>query len=190
MTSPGESRRIVHRRRNFASRQGTGRGARAEQPRRRRRISATDEEIVAGALTEAGGEPVVVLAVDEDSFERAQLVIFCRRRQFRGDTRRRGASSRRGGCGYERWSARPAPERACRFLRSMRCCRLRIVTQRRASRERERGASTSRPTLPLLWRVHYPRLWRSGPLAAWRFSCSNLFPSEVLKELRNSKRRP
>ncbi|HXN64221.1 MAG TPA: Asd/ArgC dimerization domain-containing protein [Candidatus Acidoferrales bacterium] len=35
-----------------------------------------DEEIVAGALTEAGGEPVVVLAVDEDSFERAQLVIF------------------------------------------------------------------------------------------------------------------
>ncbi len=35
-----------------------------------------DEEILAGALTEAGGEPTVVQAVEEDSFRHADVVFF------------------------------------------------------------------------------------------------------------------
>src|SRR5882762_4799587 len=35
-----------------------------------------DEEVVAGTLTEAGGEPVVIQPVEEGSFERARFVFF------------------------------------------------------------------------------------------------------------------
>ena len=76
MTSPGESRRIV------IAGATSLRGKELVEALEQSKLAAAaefrllDEEIVAGALTEAGGEPVVVLAVDEDSFERAQLVIF------------------------------------------------------------------------------------------------------------------
>jgi aspartate-semialdehyde dehydrogenase len=39
-------------------------------------ISLVDEPIVAGILTEAGGEPAVIQPLEEDSFERAGCVIF------------------------------------------------------------------------------------------------------------------
>src|SRR6266849_103610 len=35
-----------------------------------------DEEVVAGTLTEAGGEPAVIQPVEEGSFEKAQFVFF------------------------------------------------------------------------------------------------------------------
>jgi aspartate-semialdehyde dehydrogenase len=75
MTSPGESRRIV------IAGATSLRGKELVEALEQSKLGAAefrllDEEIVAGALTEAGGEPVVVLAVDEDSFEHAQLVIF------------------------------------------------------------------------------------------------------------------
>jgi aspartate-semialdehyde dehydrogenase len=35
-----------------------------------------DEEIVAGTLTEAGGEPAVIRPVEEDSFNRATIIFF------------------------------------------------------------------------------------------------------------------
>src|SRR3989475_2601623 len=35
-----------------------------------------DEEVVAGTLTEAGGEPAVIQPVEEGSFEKARLVVF------------------------------------------------------------------------------------------------------------------
>jgi aspartate-semialdehyde dehydrogenase len=75
MTSSSESRRIV------IAGATSLRGKELVEALERSKLAAADfrlldEEIVAGALTEARGEPVVVLAVDEDSFERAQLVIF------------------------------------------------------------------------------------------------------------------
>jgi aspartate-semialdehyde dehydrogenase len=36
-----------------------------------------DEEIAAGTLTEAGGEPAVIQPVEEGSFEKARLIFFC-----------------------------------------------------------------------------------------------------------------
>ncbi len=36
-----------------------------------------DEEIAAGTLTEAGGEPAVIQPVEEGSFEKARIVFFC-----------------------------------------------------------------------------------------------------------------
>src|SRR5882672_11181207 len=41
-----------------------------------------DEEIVAGTLTEAGGEPVVIQPVEEGSFEKARLVFFAGSPEF------------------------------------------------------------------------------------------------------------
>src|ERR1700687_2835895 len=39
-------------------------------------VRLLDEEIVAGTLTEAGGEPAVIETVDEDSFERGRFAFF------------------------------------------------------------------------------------------------------------------
>src|SRR5260221_4292597 len=39
-------------------------------------IRLLDEEIVAGTLTEAGGEPAVIETIDEDSFERVRFAFF------------------------------------------------------------------------------------------------------------------
>jgi len=39
-------------------------------------LSLVDEETVAGTLTEAGGEPVVIQPVEEGTFERAKLIFF------------------------------------------------------------------------------------------------------------------
>src|SRR6266403_933427 len=41
-----------------------------------------DEEIVAGTLTEAGGEPAVIQPVEEGSFEKARLVFFAGSPEF------------------------------------------------------------------------------------------------------------
>ena len=35
-----------------------------------------DEETVSGILTEAGGEPAVIQAVEEDSFNKAWIIFF------------------------------------------------------------------------------------------------------------------
>jgi aspartate-semialdehyde dehydrogenase len=53
-----------------------------------------DEELAAGTLTEAGGEPVVIQPVDEDSFARAQVVFFTGSGGF--TTRNAGAARRAG----------------------------------------------------------------------------------------------
>ncbi len=45
-------------------------------------IRLLDEDIAAGTLAEAGGEPVVVQAVDEESFERLRFVFFAGNRAF------------------------------------------------------------------------------------------------------------
>jgi aspartate-semialdehyde dehydrogenase len=39
-------------------------------------FSLVDEEIAAGTLTEAGGEPVVIQPVEEGTFDRAKLIFF------------------------------------------------------------------------------------------------------------------
>ena len=39
-------------------------------------FSLVDEPIVAGTLTEAGGEPAVIQPVEEGSFNRAQCIFF------------------------------------------------------------------------------------------------------------------
>src|ERR1700693_1896732 len=39
-------------------------------------IRLLDEEVVAGTLTEAGGEPAVIETVSEDSFERVRFAFF------------------------------------------------------------------------------------------------------------------
>src|SRR2546428_93414 len=39
-------------------------------------IRLLDEEFAVGRLTEAGGEPVVIQTVDENSFERVRFVFF------------------------------------------------------------------------------------------------------------------
>ena len=57
-------------------------------------IRLLDEEIVAGTLTEAGGEPAVVETVDEDSFERVRFVFFSGSAAF---SARHGAKARRAG---------------------------------------------------------------------------------------------
>src|ERR1700679_963950 len=39
-------------------------------------IILLDEPVLAGTLTEAGGEPTFIRALDEDSFEKAQFAFF------------------------------------------------------------------------------------------------------------------
>jgi aspartate-semialdehyde dehydrogenase len=53
-----------------------------------------DEELAAGTLTEAGGEPAVIQPVEEGSFERARFVFFTGSGEF---TRRNLAGAKRGG---------------------------------------------------------------------------------------------
>jgi aspartate-semialdehyde dehydrogenase len=53
-----------------------------------------DEEMAAGTLTEAGGEPSVIQPVDEGSFDRAKFVFFTGSAEF---TRRNLAGAKRGG---------------------------------------------------------------------------------------------
>lgn len=53
-----------------------------------------DEEIAAGTLTEAGGEPVVIQPVEEGSFDRARFVFFTGSAEF---TRRNLVGAKRGG---------------------------------------------------------------------------------------------
>jgi CDP-diacylglycerol--serine O-phosphatidyltransferase len=57
-------------------------------------IRLVDEEIVAGTLTEAGGEPTVIETVAEDSFERARFAFFTGSPDF---ARRHAAEARRAG---------------------------------------------------------------------------------------------
>jgi aspartate-semialdehyde dehydrogenase len=40
-------------------------------------LRLVDEEIAAGTLTEAGGEPAVIQPMEEGSYEKAQFVFFC-----------------------------------------------------------------------------------------------------------------
>jgi aspartate-semialdehyde dehydrogenase len=53
-----------------------------------------DEELAAGTLTEAGGEPAVIQPVEEGSFERARFVFFTGSGEF---TRRNFAGAKHGG---------------------------------------------------------------------------------------------
>jgi len=53
-----------------------------------------DEEIVAGTLTEAGGEPAVIETVDEDSFERVRFAFFTGSPGF---SAKHGSEARRAG---------------------------------------------------------------------------------------------
>jgi aspartate-semialdehyde dehydrogenase len=70
-------------------------------------IRLLDEEIVAGTLTEAGGEPAVIETVDEDSFERLRFAFFTGSPGFSvrhaGEARRAGATviDLSGGLGTE-----------------------------------------------------------------------------------------
>ena len=57
-------------------------------------IRLLDEEMVAGTLTEAGGEPAVIETVDEDSFERVRFVFFTGSPGF---SARHGSEARRAG---------------------------------------------------------------------------------------------
>src|SRR5258708_10440492 len=57
-------------------------------------IRLLDEEIVAGTLTEAGGEPAVIEQVDEDSFEHVRFAFFTGSPGF---SVRRGVEARRAG---------------------------------------------------------------------------------------------
>jgi aspartate-semialdehyde dehydrogenase len=57
-------------------------------------IRLLDEELVAGTLTEAGGEPAVIETVDEDSFERARFAFFAGSPGF---SSRHGKEARRAG---------------------------------------------------------------------------------------------
>src|SRR5882762_10187477 len=45
-------------------------------------LRLVDEEIAAGILTEAGGEPAVIQPVEEGSFDRARLVFFAGSPEF------------------------------------------------------------------------------------------------------------
>jgi aspartate-semialdehyde dehydrogenase len=47
-------------------------------------LRLVDEEVAAGTLTEAGGEPAVIQPVEEGSFEKAKLVFFSRSSHFTG----------------------------------------------------------------------------------------------------------
>src|SRR6202035_2747671 len=70
-------------------------------------IRLLDEEIVAGTLTESGGEPAVIETVDEDSFERVRFALFTASPGFSvrhaGEARRAGATviDLSGGLGAE-----------------------------------------------------------------------------------------
>src|SRR6202049_3794761 len=70
-------------------------------------IRLLDEELVAGTLTEAGGEPAVIETVDEDSFERIRFAFFTGTPGFSarhgGEARRAGATviDLSGGLGVE-----------------------------------------------------------------------------------------
>jgi aspartate-semialdehyde dehydrogenase len=57
-------------------------------------IRLLDEEIVAGTLTEAGGEPAIIETADESSFERARFVFFTGSPKF---SVRHGAEAQRAG---------------------------------------------------------------------------------------------
>src|SRR5437016_13662912 len=47
-------------------------------------LSLVDEEIAAGTLTEAGGEPAVIQPVEEGTFARARLIFFAGSALFTG----------------------------------------------------------------------------------------------------------
>jgi aspartate-semialdehyde dehydrogenase len=57
-------------------------------------IRLLDEEIVAGTLTEAGGEPAVIETVSEDSFERVRFAFFTGSPEF---SQRHAAEAQRAG---------------------------------------------------------------------------------------------
>src|ERR1700724_4448872 len=57
-------------------------------------VRLLDEEIVAGTLTESGGEPAVIETVDEDSFERVRFAFFTGSPGF---SARHGREARRAG---------------------------------------------------------------------------------------------
>ncbi len=57
-------------------------------------IRLVDEEIVAGTLTEAGGEPAVIETVTEDSFERVRFAFFTGSPEF---SKKHAAEARRAG---------------------------------------------------------------------------------------------
>ncbi len=57
-------------------------------------IRLVDEEIVAGTLTEAGGEPAVIETVTEDSFERVRFAFFTGSPEF---SKRHAEEARRAG---------------------------------------------------------------------------------------------
>jgi aspartate-semialdehyde dehydrogenase len=57
-------------------------------------IRLLDEEIVAGTLTEAGGEPAVIETIAEDSFERSRFVFFTGSPEF---SKRYAAQANRDG---------------------------------------------------------------------------------------------
>jgi aspartate-semialdehyde dehydrogenase len=57
-------------------------------------IRLLDEEIVAGTLTEAGGEPAVIETVTEDSFERVRFAFFTGSPEF---SQRHAAEAQRAG---------------------------------------------------------------------------------------------
>jgi aspartate-semialdehyde dehydrogenase len=57
-------------------------------------IRLVDEELVAGTLTEAGGEPVVIETVTEDSFERVRFAFFTGSPEF---SKRHAEEARRAG---------------------------------------------------------------------------------------------
>src|SRR5258708_11818590 len=45
-------------------------------------LRLVDEEVAAGTLTEAGGEPAVIQPVEEGSFDRARLIFFTGSTEF------------------------------------------------------------------------------------------------------------
>jgi aspartate-semialdehyde dehydrogenase len=57
-------------------------------------IRLLDEELIAGTLTDAGGEPAVIETVTEDSFERVRFVFFTGSPEF---SKRHAAEARRAG---------------------------------------------------------------------------------------------
>jgi aspartate-semialdehyde dehydrogenase len=57
-------------------------------------IRLVDEELVAGTLTEAGGEPVIIETVTKESFERVRFAFFTGSPEF---TKRHAADARRAG---------------------------------------------------------------------------------------------
>jgi aspartate-semialdehyde dehydrogenase len=57
-------------------------------------IRLLDEELLAGTLTEAAGEPVVIETVDEDSFDRARFAFFAGSADF---SARHGKTAQRSG---------------------------------------------------------------------------------------------